>query len=203
MWLSERRHAGGLVSENYIPGIFQAVWWATGAAAGQQLDYPRSPVGRVISALAVLISVVFVAYFTATVTSELTVQQLKGDIDGPEDLPGRKVGTTTGSTAAAYLAAAKVNPTEFARIEQALQALEARQIDAVVFDAPVLLYHAANAGKGKLRVVGPVFRKESYGILLPQGSPLRKPLNEALLKLREDGTYDALYNKWFAAGQKD
>ena len=68
----------------------------------------------------------------------------------------------------------------------------------MVFDAPVLLYHAAHEGAGKVEVVGPVFRKENYGIVFTPGSPWRKPVNAALLKLREDGSYDALVQKWFA-----
>jgi polar amino acid transport system substrate-binding protein len=198
VWFGERNHPDSLVDRRYIPGIFTAIWWATGAAVGQQPDQPRSAFGRALSALQILVSVIFVAYFTAAVTSTMTVQQLKGDIDGPEDLPGKAVATTTGSTAAAFLRDNRVTPTEFAQIEQAFRALENRQVDAVVFDAPVLLYHAATAGKGKTRVVGPIFRKENYGILFPQGSPLRKPVNEALLKLRENGSYDRIYNRWFS-----
>lgn len=197
-WFAERGHPNAIFGRRYFPGIFSAIWWGTGAAVGQQLDYPRSVVGKLTSGLTIIISVIFVAYFTAAVTSAMTVQQLKGDIDGPEDLPGKRVATTAGSTAATYLRGMNVPPTEFSQITQAFKALEDRQVDAVVFDAPVLLYHAATAGKGKTRVVGPIFRKENYGILFPQGSPLRKPVNEALLKLRENGVYDRLYNRWFS-----
>ena len=61
----------------------------------------------------------------------------------------------------------------------------------------VLLYFASHEGKGKVQVVGPIFRKENYGIVFPDKSPLRKRVNEALLKLSENGTYDQLYKKWF------
>jgi hypothetical protein len=43
------------------------------------------------------------------------------------------------------------------------------------------------------------FRKEDYGIVFPRDHPLRKQVNVALLVLREDGTYQQLYDKWFAA----
>ncbi|MGL5362866.1 MAG: transporter substrate-binding domain-containing protein [Bosea sp. (in: a-proteobacteria)] len=198
-WLSERKQKDSIFHASYFPGIFSAIWWATGAAVGQQLDHPRSAAGRALSAAAILVSVIFVAYFTAAVTSAMTIQQLKGEIDGPEDLPGKRVATTTASTTATYLRSVNVVPVEFAQITQAFEALENKQVDAVVFDAPVLLYRAATLGKGKVRVVGPIFRKENYGILFPQGSPLRKPVNEALLKLRENGTYDRLYARWFSA----
>jgi polar amino acid transport system substrate-binding protein len=42
-----------------------------------------------------------------------------------------------------------------------------------------------------------MFRKENYGIVFPSNSPLRKRINEALLKLKESGAYDQLYVKWF------
>ena len=200
-WYVERNRDNHMFPRKYFPGIFHAMWWATGAAAGQQPDPMLSGVGRLLSTILILVSVVFMSYFTATITTALTVQQLRGDINGPEDLPGRKVGTTTGSTAAGFLKTAKVEPVEFTRIEEAFTALDNKQLDAVVFDAPVLLYYTANKGSSKARVVGPLLRKESYGILFPQGSALRKPVNEALLKLRENGTYDALYAKWFATTQ--
>ena len=199
VWFFERNHPGSIVPKGYIAGISHSIWWAAGAAGAQQLDWPRSVIGRVVSGLYIFISVIFVAYFTAAVTSSMTVQQLKGDINGPDDLPGKKVASVTGSTSAGYLKGANINFTEFPRIDLAFKALEDRGVDAVVFDAPVLLYYASHDGKGKANVAGQVFRKENYGLLFPPTSLLRKPVNEALLKLRENGTYDAIYKKWFGA----
>ncbi len=202
VWWSERRHPRGMIeNRSYFPGIFEACWWAASTLATQADQMPRSPVGRVIGVLWMFTAVVFVAYFTATVTSSLTVQQLQGDIKGPEDLPGKQVATTTGSTSAAYLRQLNLEPLEFARIDQAYDALLKGQADAVVFDSPVLLFYAAHQGKGKVNVVGAVFRKESYGIIFPQNSPYRRPVNAALLTLKENGTYQKLYDKWFAAGR--
>jgi polar amino acid transport system substrate-binding protein len=200
-WFAERKHHSRLFSESYIPGIFNAMWWATGAAAGQQPDHPRSTWGRILSSLLILISVVFMAYFTAAITSALTVQTLRGDINSPQDLVGRKVGTTIGSTASIYLKGIDVAAVEFEKIEHAFVALNNKQLDAVVFDSPVLLYYAATAGRHTVRIVGPMLRKENYGILFPRGSALRKPVNEALLTLRESGIYDAIYAKWFSVTQ--
>lgn len=201
VWYAERLGTSHFISQKYFPGIWQAAWWSIGAVAGQQPDSPASKWGRVLAAMAILVSMVFMAYFQATITSALTIQTLKGDINGPEDLAGRKVGTTTGSTAATYLKTLDVTATEFSKITEAFTALENRQLDAVVFDSPVLLYYAATQGRNKVQIVGPMLRKENYGILFPRGSVLRKPVNEALLTLRENGTYDDLYTKWFSATQ--
>ena len=48
-------------------------------------------------------------------------------------------------------------------------------------------------------LVGTPFRKEDYGIVFPRNSALRKQVSVALLGLREDGTYQKLYDKWFTS----
>ena len=72
--------------------------------------------------------------------------------------------------------------------------------DAVVFDAPVLLYFAGHEGKGRVRTAGPVFHREDYGIAFPENRLLRKQVDRALLALGEDGIHEQLYEKWFGSG---
>jgi polar amino acid transport system substrate-binding protein len=150
-----------------------------------------------VAVLWMFASVVFIAYFTAAVTSNLTLQQLRSDINGLEDLPGKRVASVQGSTASEYLRLHNIEPMDYAKVEDAYPAMQQGQIDAVVYDAPVLLYFAAHDGKGRFQTVGAIFRKENYGIAFPDQSPLRKRVNEALLKLKENGTYQLLYTKWF------
>jgi polar amino acid transport system substrate-binding protein len=200
VWFLERRHKEGIIpTDRYIPGIFHAMYWAAGTLATQGEQMPRQWLARIIAVLWMYTGVVFVAFYTAQLAATLTVQQIRSGISGPEDLPGKRVATTRGSTAAAYLRDLNAQVQEVSRIDDAYAALLAKEVDAVVFDAPVLLYYAANAGKGRVHLVGPMFRKEDYGIVFPPGSPLRKQVNNALLALREDGTYQQIYDKWFGA----
>ena len=103
------------------------------------------------------------------------------------------------TTGADYLAHQHLTSVEVERIDDAYPLLESGQVDAIVFDAPVLLYYAATEGQGAAQVVGPTLKDEYYGIALPTGSPLRKPINEALLELMQDGTYTEIRHKWFGA----
>ncbi|MBD2251535.1 transporter substrate-binding domain-containing protein [Nostoc parmelioides] len=197
IWLSERHQKEGMISPSYFPGIFKACWWAAATLATQADEMPKGVIGRILAIIWMFIGVLFVTYFTAAATTSLTVQQLQADINSVSDLPGRVVATTTGSTAATYLKQQKISVLEVPKIEQAYDALETKKAEAVVFDSPVLLFYAANQGQGKVEVVGSVFREENYGIVLPNNSPYRKPINNALLKLKENGTYQSLYDKWF------
>ena len=196
-WFERRNPTGMLTHRSYFPGIFEACWWAASTLATQADQMPRAAVARIIAVAWMFMSVVFIAYFTAAVTSSLTVQQLRADINGPEDLPGKRVGSVHGSTSAEYLRQRNIEPVEFAKIEEAYRALDGNQLDAIVYDTPILLYYTAHEGKGKAQTVGAMFRKENYGIVFPSNSPLRKRVNEELLKLKESGTYDQLYVKWF------
>jgi ABC-type amino acid transport substrate-binding protein len=118
-------------------------------------------------------------------------------IKGPQDLSGKRVATTPGSTSAVFLRELKARVYQFPVLKFAYFALLDKKVDAIVFDAPVLLNYAAFAGKGRVKLVGPVFRQEDYGIVFPRNSPLRDQVNDALSALREDGSYQKFFKKWF------
>ena len=200
VWFFERRRAGGIIpTPSYFPGIFKAYWWAAETLATQADEMPRSVAGRIIAVVWMFTAVVFIAYFTATVTTSLTVEQLQGNIKGPDDLVGKRVATVTSSTSANYMHQQNVEVVEFNKLTQASESLLQGKADAVVFDAPVLLYYASHGGKGKVKVIGAIFRKENYGIIFPTNSPYRKSVNKALLTIQENGTYQQLYEKWFSS----
>jgi polar amino acid transport system substrate-binding protein len=199
VWLFERRNPG-VVSRAYYPGIFEACWWAAATLATQADQMPRTALARVVSVIWMFTSVVFIAYFTAAVTSSLTLRQLHGDINGPDDLPGRRVVTVQGSTSADYLRQRNIIPVEVPSPDSLFEQLGQGAAQVVVYDAPVLMYYASHDGRGKVQLAGPIFRRENYGILFPSDSSLRKPVDEALLRVKENGVYDQLYRKWFGSG---
>jgi polar amino acid transport system substrate-binding protein len=197
LWLVERRRGDSEFALPYPGGVAQAAWWmlATMFSAGDRA--PTGVAGRIISLIWMLGGIVLISLFTAAVTSQLTVQGLRSNISSVADLPGKKVVTVQGSTSADYLTEQHVMFTSVTRVEDAYRLLERGEVDAVVYDAPVLLYYAATGGKGKVQVVGQLLRPENYGIAVPTNSPLRKELNRILLELAADGTYQNLYDRWF------
>lgn len=199
IWIIER-FTNPSFPKGYLPGVWEGLWWSTGllAAGNYGPDEPQGVVRRIAAIVWIFVGIILIAQFTASVTSLLTVQQLNGSIRGPEDLPGKTIATVTGSTAAQYLDAHKLSYLPVTAIEDAYALLDQHKAQAVVYDAPVLLYYAVSEGKGKAQVVGRIFREEGYGIALPPGSSYRKAINEALLQIRQDGTYDTLYQRWFA-----
>jgi len=198
VWLLERRHPEGIIpTQRYIPGIYYALYWAAGTLATQAENAPKNWLARIFAVLWMFTGLVFVALYTAQLAATLTVQQISGGINGPEDLAGKRVATTRGSTAATAVRGLQAQVVEVGSLREAYDALRQKDVDAVVFDSPVLLYYAANEGKGQVSMVGAPFRREDYGFLFARGNPLRSEVNVALLKLREDGTYARIYDRWF------
>ena len=88
---------------------------------------------------------------------------------------------------------------EFATADQMFKALLDKKVDAVVTAAPLLLYYAAHEGKGRVKTVGPEFNTAPAAIMVQLDSPLRRKINLALIALRENGTYQQIYDKWFGS----
>ncbi len=122
-------------------------------------------------------------------------------IKGPEDLAGKTLAVKTGTSAADY-AKANIKAQEtrlFPNIDNAYLELRTGRVDAAMHDTPNVLYYIATAGDGQVKAVGTQMNAHQYGIAFPKGSELREPVNAALKTLRENGTYAAIYRKWFGA----
>ena len=136
---------------------------------------------------------------TAAIASSLAVSELRSGISGPSDLPGRRVATVAHSAAETYLPSIGVGPVLVDRIDEAYLLL-GDEVDAVVFDAPVLQFHAAREGAGEVETVGSEFQRVQYGLMLSEDdAELRERINIALLDLIESGVYGRLHDGWFGA----
>jgi ABC-type amino acid transport substrate-binding protein len=204
VWWFERRRNAEMYPETYRAGVWESFWWTNSMllSGGCEAKGPMGVPARLLAILWMVASIVLVAYFTAAVTTEMTVKSLAGDISGPGDLPGLKVGTIAGSTAETWLTKNKVKLSSYPDVPSAIAALNSGELKAVVYDAPVLRYYLSKKTGTRLRLVGPTFERQSYGIGLQQESPLRLPINRALLALNERGFMDELQKKWFGAASE-
>jgi polar amino acid transport system substrate-binding protein len=197
VWLYQRRH--GDVAHGYVRGVGQGVWIAAATALAGDLGEgaPNRILGRISAILWLLVGVVLVAMLTASVTSRLTVDSIDSNIQGLGDLVDRRVATVADTTASRYLDAIDQRYRAVTSIDEAYELLHRHDVDAIVFDAPVLAHHALTKGRGREQVVGTVFNREFYGIAMPTGSARREAVNRSLLEIKADGTYQRLAEQWF------
>lgn len=154
----------------------------------------------------------FTAYQTVLVLDN-------GEITEKEDLRGRDVGVqkgTTGEAAAEELQSEfddDLTIESYDQVTGAFDALLNNQVDAVINDNTVSESFAAEnddvvflEGEGEAEAQGDdapsylTLTVEEYGIAFRQDDDdFRQEVNDALESIRDDGTYDEIYNEYFGA----
>jgi polar amino acid transport system substrate-binding protein len=120
------------------------------------------------------------------------------DVGGIEDLSGKTVGAQQGTTGL-ELGKEKADAGELRPYPEgpdAINALKAGTVEAVIIDAPV----AQNAveEEGGVEISEKVPTEETYGIAVSKdNTELLKEINEGLAETISDGTYKTIYEKWF------
>jgi ABC-type amino acid transport substrate-binding protein len=140
-----------------------------------------------------------VAFSNPYYLSEQAILVKEGsDIKSLEDLSGTTVGVQQGTTGQ-ELAKEKADASEvrpYPEGPDAVNALKAGTVEAVIIDAPV----AANAVEksGGVEIAEKVPTEEEYGIALAQdNTELLGEINQGLKEVAEDGSYAKIYKKWF------
>ncbi len=198
MWLCER---GRQSYFDLRPGeaLFPSFWWALNLVVngGFEQHVPRSLLGRALAVLMVVSSLFLVSVFVAKITAALTVEAISGSIQTLSDLDGRRVGTTEGSTSSAFLIDRDLSHKSYVDYSELMRAFEIGELDAVLFDGPILGHYLLHNPQVEAYLLPQVFRPEDYGIALPPGSLLREAINRALLQMVETGDYSRLKQTWF------
>lgn len=158
-------------------------------------------IGRIVQGLWLACGVAVVSYITASIASVMTALSLTSQINGLRDLPGKTVGVFAGSVAQEYAEGHSIDSREYEGIDDAVQALHAGEIDAIVADAPVLAYYAHIHPEIPLLLVGKIFHPDKYAFALPVHSALTRPLSVDIIGAYEDGRIAELRKQYFGPRQ--
>lgn len=201
LWACERddnpdNDAGG-IDDKFFPGIFEAIYFCivTCSTVGYGDFAPKKWLTRSIVAVLIIVGLIAFGNFLSLV-SVARINETMGAIQGLDDLKGKVVLTQKGTTSVDTVKALGAKPVTARDIDQACDGLLLGRGDAVVFDYPVLLNYVKE-NPDKVKMVGGMFDDQYYGYMLKNNSPLKADIDLAILKLREDGTYKTLYDKWF------
>jgi len=133
---------------------------------------------------------------------QIIVRADNDSVEAIEDLAGMSIATRIGSTSYDFLQQTLGDDADIVPYpgnSDMYMALLGRNVDAAFYDAPNVAYFSQTRGEGRTKVVGPLYEGQQYGIVFHKGSEWVEPTNQALAEMREDGTYDEIYEKWFGA----
>ena len=154
-------------------------------------------VGRIWSAIWMVIGVGIIAYITSSITSVMTTTSLTNQIHSLSDLAGKTVGVLGGSSAEDYIKELGIQTRSYPDIETSVQGLVSDEVDALVGDSPVLEHFIHSRPEQPVRVVGNLFHPDKYGFGFALQSELLRPITLELLGLREQGRVRDLRVKYF------
>ena len=200
-----------------IVGFDIDVMRAVAAKAGLALKFVNTPWEGIFNALGqgdrdLVVSAVTITperrqtmdfsdpYFDA---QQLIAVKVNSKVAKFADLKKLKVGVQTGTTGdeavTKLLGKTSANIKRFESTPLALKELEAGGVDAVVADNGVVIHYVANNPGGQFKTVADTdFTPEQYGIALKKGNAeLLAKVNQGLAAIKADGSYAALYTKYF------
>ena len=185
IWTLERRQVAGHFDRHPLRGIGEGVWWAavTMTTTGYGDKVPVGWGGRVLGLLWMFASIFLIALFSATLASSFVVNRLKTGVTGPADLPRARVAAVSGTAGEQWLGAQGLQARTYPFVIQASKALQRGDVEALIYERPILGHMIKQYGWRELEILPHVLAVRDYAIALPAESPLKEPINRALLKI--------------------
>ncbi|XP_034406272.1 glutamate receptor 1-like [Cyclopterus lumpus] len=206
-------------------GIFNSLWFSLGAFMQQGCDIsPRSLSGRIVGGVWWFFTLIIISSYTANLAAFLTVERMVSPIEGSEDLAKQTeiaYGTLDGGSTKEFFRRSKIavfekmwsymrsaDPTVFVKNtnEGVIRVRKSKGKYAYLLESSMNEYIEQRKPCDTMKVGGNLDSK-GYGVATPKGSPLRIPVNLAVLKLNEQAVLDKLKNKWWydkgECGHKD
>lgn len=155
LWLAERKKSPDQFPENPIDGIANGMWLAivTMSTTGYGDKAPITVWGRILAGTWMIISIIFATSMIAGIASTLTLSSLGTSIvSNIEQLSKRKAATIAASPADHFLKEYNINTLLVGDLNEAVEVLENKQVDAVIYDRPQLLHYLKTNGDEGLHI---------------------------------------------------
>jgi ABC-type amino acid transport substrate-binding protein len=204
VWRIERKTSPDEFGGPPLKGIGGGIFWTVESLFAKPKPLSRRLRSRLVSLFWVFACMILISGVTAKLAAEFTVNQLEGTVAGVKDLPHARVAAGVASTGnkgtgARYLDAHGIPYRAFVSehtVTDMLQALDRGEVDAVVAGSIELPYHVNKTYPGRLTVLPDAVQPVMLGFGLRLGSPLRKQIDLAVVKLAEAGVFKQIVSQY-------
>jgi len=203
IWMIERR-VNPKEFRKGIRGIGDGIWWAATimSSIGPATKAPRTFFGRFIGIIWMFVAIITISLFIGSIASYLTAGKINSDINSVTDLKKRIIGTMKGVNSNMFLKknSVPIAKNDFDKVENGLYALVNNEIQAFVYDEPIMQYLIVKEQiNDKIYIVPLKLSTDYYSFALPKNSVKTSEINEIIVNELENITWKAILNKYSLA----
>jgi len=199
VWLFERRKNKEQFSDN-ARGLADGFWWSavTMTTVGYGDKAPLTRGGRIVGFIWMFAAIIMISSLTAGIASALTVSGIAAQINSVEDLHKFKVGTIATTGSADYLEIFKVDFDHYTSVEEGLAAVNNGEIDAFVYDRPILRDALLKSDYSNLQLLKRDLKTDYYSFSFPKGSALRDVFDPVIVRALKSPAWNRLLRQFEA-----
>ena len=195
IWLAERRSNSEQFPVEPLPGIASGMWFAlvTLTTVGYGDKAPMTKIGRGLTSVWMVISLIAVSSLTASLASAFTLfvsGTTNESITDPAQLNGQRAAVLEGTSGEELAEEQNMRIVPSQTLGDAIETVLTNRADAVIFDRPAIRYHLKNNPELAVQLAPFTLAEQTYGFAFRTGDPLRTPLNISILKLQRSGAME-------------
>ena len=188
MWIVEHNHNPDF---NHGPaGIFDGFYFmaVVQATVGFGDKAAKTNLGKSIIIIFMFACFFINTIFTSSITAAFTVEKLENEIENINVLKKRKVGTIQGTTSSLYLNDHSIRHIGFNNVVEGLYSIKNKELDALVYDTPVLKYMIKKEGlENYVQLSSKEFDTQFYGVAINKNLVgFRESINPLILQYTTD-----------------
>lgn len=199
-WYFERKAKGSDFRRGYR-GIWDGVWWSavTLTTVGYGDKAPITRMGKIAALVLMFGGLLFISGLTASIASSLTINQLNSNPDGFNEFKERPVGTVSSSSANQFLKEHFFKDVHvYDRVGLGLKALQESEIEAFMYDEPILKYRIReDSTLNTLQILPVKFDVQFYAFgLAKDHETLERKISQRILEITETQKWEVVLNEY-------
>ncbi len=199
-WRFERKNNSKKFRRSFR-GLWDGVWWSavTLTTVGYGDKIPKSKGGKITAFVLMFSGLLFISGLTASISSNLTVNQLTNNPETFNEFKALKVGTNKKSSTEHFLKThffKNIKP--YKNIKEGLKSLSKNEIDAFVYDEPILKYYIReDSSLQKLSTLPIRFDVQFYAFgLSKKNAVLEEVISQKILEITETQKWQVLLSEF-------